>query len=48
MLRLATGTPMSVLSKKDISVKKQKVSNISNALRLIMPDNVFLLYNMKM
>lgn len=45
---LGSGTPTSVLSKKDISVKKLKVSSISNMLRLIMSSNVFSLYNTEM
>lgn len=41
---LGSGTPTSALSEKDISVKKQKVSNNSNVLRLIMSHNVFKLH----
>lgn len=37
----APGMPTSVLSKKDISVKKLKVSSVSNMLRLIMSNNMF-------
>lgn len=44
---LGSGTPTSVLSEKDISVKKQKVSNSSNVLRLIMSQNVFKLHPVK-
>lgn len=44
---LGSGTPTSVLSEKDISVKKQKVSNSSNVLRLIMSQNVFKLHLVK-
>lgn len=44
---LGSGTPTFVLSEKDISVKKQKVSNTSNVLKLITSPNVFKLHLVK-